>query len=67
MAIASPIDVPLALRHAHDEVLLALFAETFEAEALHRRLADDYVREAVLLLSEHPRREYDWSGLDRGV
>lgn len=58
-------DVPLALRHAHDEVLLALLAETVEDEAVHRKLADTYVREAIQIMSEDPRRDYNWSELHR--
>ena len=63
MATKHEIDVPLVLRHAHDEVLLALFAESDEAAAVHRKAADKYVREAVRTMSANPKREYDWSEL----
>ena len=63
MASRPKLDVPLYLRRAHDEVLLALFSDTIEDEAAHRQRAGAFVREAVLTIREDPDREYDWSAL----
>ena len=63
MAARPKLDVPLYLRRAHDEVLLALFSETNADEAVHRERAGAFVREAVLTISDDPEREYDWSAL----
>jgi hypothetical protein len=59
-------DVPNILRHAHDEVLLALWAETDEDEAAHRRRADALMREAVQVINGDPGRSYDWTSVAPG-
>jgi hypothetical protein len=59
----STTDVPLCLKRARDEVLMALSAESAEDEGAHRRLADRYVSKAVHIIEHEPEREYDWSGL----
>jgi len=61
MASNTDIDVPAVMRHAQDEVILALWAETDEAEAAHRARAAALMREAVKVISNDPRRIYDWS------
>ncbi|MEO6092584.1 MAG: hypothetical protein ABIT04_05440 [Novosphingobium sp.] len=63
MAARPKLDVPLYLRRAHDEVLLALFSETNADEAVHRERAGVYVSEAVRTIRDDPMREYDWSAL----
>lgn len=63
MEFLPDIDVPDVLRRAHDEVLLALWADSDADEATHRRRADAYVREAVKLMTDNPRQCYDWSAL----
>jgi hypothetical protein len=65
MAIAES-EVPNILRHAHDEVLLALWAETHEEEETHRDRADALMREAVRGISDDPRRAYDWAAVAPG-
>ncbi|MCB2078357.1 MAG: hypothetical protein KDE55_11745 [Novosphingobium sp.] len=56
-------NVPACLNHAREEMLLALGAST-EADAIeHRRLADEYMIEAVEDLHREPGREHDWSEL----
>ncbi len=54
-------EVPNILRHAHEQVLLALWAETTEEEATHRDQADALMREAVRGISDDPERSYDWA------
>lgn len=54
-------EVPKILRHAHHEVLLALWAETDEDEAVHRGRADSLMRAAVREISDDPQRSYDWA------
>jgi len=62
----SESEVPNILRHAHEEVLLALWAETGEEEAAHRVRADALMREAVREISDDPQREYDWATVSPG-
>jgi hypothetical protein len=58
--------VPHILRHAHEEVLLALWAETVEEEAAHRDRADALMRAAVRGISNDPHRSYDWATVAPG-
>jgi hypothetical protein len=60
-------EVPKILRHAHEEVLLALWAETGEEEVAHRRRADALMREAVRGISDDPARDYDWATVTPGL
>lgn len=57
------IDVPRCLMRARKEMLMALGAESAEDEGAHRRLADQYVTEAVQGIDLEPDRKYDWSVL----
>jgi hypothetical protein len=61
--VAAESEVPNILRHAHDEVLLALWADTNEEEAAHRDRADALMREAVREISDDPDRAYDWAAV----
>jgi hypothetical protein len=54
-------DPPTALKHARDELLLALSAASSEDEADHRSRANVLIREAVSRINEDPGRDYDWS------
>lgn len=56
-------DLPLCLKRAREEVLLALGAESAEDERLHRELADRLTAEAVRDIDREPGRIYDWSVL----
>jgi hypothetical protein len=62
----STTDVPLCLKRARHEVLMALSAESAEDEGAHCRLAAQYVRKAVQVIEHEPEREYDWSDLAAG-
>jgi hypothetical protein len=57
-------NVPLCLNHARDEVLMSLGALNAEESARHRKLANDYIREAVQGMRREPGREYNWSLLN---
>ena len=57
-------NVPLCLNHARDEVLMSLGALNAEDSDRHRKLADDYIREAVRSLRSEPDRQYNWSLLN---
>ena len=54
-------DLPLCLRRAREEVLLALGAESAEDERFHRKRADRFTAEAVRNIDRAPDRTYDWS------
>ena len=54
-------DLPLCLKRAREEVLLALGAESAEDERLHRALADRLTAEAVRDIDREPGRTHDWS------
>lgn len=56
-------DLPLCLKRAREEVLLALGAESPEEERLHRALADRLTAEAVRDIDRRPGRPQDWSRL----
>lgn len=56
-------DVPLCLKHAREEVLIALGAPTAREEGRHRRLANKYVTKAVRGIQRDPSEVYDWSEL----
>ncbi|MDD3799680.1 MAG: hypothetical protein PHE36_10960 [Novosphingobium sp.] len=56
-------DVPLCLKHAREEVLMALGAPTAEEEGQHRKRATRYLTKAVRVIQHDPGRIYDWSGL----
>jgi hypothetical protein len=58
---ATESEVPNILRHAHEQVLLALWAETNEEEASHRDRADALMRQAVRDINDDSERSYDWS------
>ena len=53
-------DLPLCLRRAREEVLLALGAESAEDERFHRKRADRFTAEAVRNIDRAPDRTYDW-------
>ncbi len=54
-------DVPFCFRRARQEILLALCASNAEDADEHRKLADEYIIEAVHDLQREPERIYDWS------
>lgn len=54
-------DPPAVLRHAGDELMLALSAATAEDEADHRSQADALIRSAVSRINEDRGGDYDWS------
>lgn len=56
-------DLPMCLKRAREEVLLALGAQSAEDERLHRELADRLTAEAVRDIDREPNRAYDWSRL----
>jgi hypothetical protein len=56
-------DLPLCLKRAGKEVLLALGAETADDERYHRALADQLTAEVVRDLDRAPNRAHDWSRL----
>ncbi|MCB2073873.1 MAG: hypothetical protein H6917_03890 [Novosphingobium sp.] len=56
-------DVPLCFRRARQEMLMALGASSAEDADEHRKLADEYITEAVHDLQCEPEREHDWSRL----
>jgi hypothetical protein len=56
-------NVPLCLKRAREEIMMALGADCAEDEGAHRRRADRYVTEAVQVIEHEPEREYDWSRL----
>lgn len=55
------IDAPVSLRHAREEILLALGASSAEDEAEHRKLAGAYIIEAVHDIQREPDRKRDWA------
>lgn len=55
------INVPLCLRHAREEVLMALDAPTAREEGQHRRRADKYLSKAMRVFQQEPGKTYDWS------
>jgi hypothetical protein len=54
-------EIPLFLRRAGEEMLLALGAESAEDEALHRALADELTATALRDIERAPNRRHDWS------
>lgn len=56
-------DAAVFLRHAREEVLLALDAQSASEERLHRRIADAYITRAVRQFQHEPEREHDWGEL----
>lgn len=56
-------NVPLCLRHAREEVLMALSAPTAREEGQHRRRADRYLTKAIRFIQQDPGKTYDWSRL----
>jgi hypothetical protein len=60
-------NVPLCLKRAREEVLMALSATSAEDEGAHRRRADRFVTEAVQVIEHEPDRKYDWADLREGV
>jgi hypothetical protein len=56
-------DVAICLRHARDEMLLALDAASIEEETEHRTQATALMAEAVRSISQHPESKHDWAGL----
>lgn len=56
-------DLPLCLKRAGEEVLLALRSENAEDERLHRTLANRLTAAAVRDIDREPNRPHDWSVL----
>ena len=56
-------DVPLCLKRAGEEIMLALGAESAASEGAHRLRAARLVTEAVQVIERDPQRDYDWSCL----
>ena len=56
-------NVPFCFRRAREEVLLALGASNDKDADEHRKLADEYIIEAVHDLQREPERDHDWSTL----
>ena len=56
-------DVPFCLRHAREEMLMALGAPDAREEVLHRRRANRYLTNAVRAIQRDPSHNYDWSEL----
>jgi hypothetical protein len=56
-------DLPLCLKRAGKEVLLALGAETADDERYHRARADELTAEVVRDLDRAPNQRHDWSRL----
>lgn len=56
-------EVPLCLKRAGEEVLLALRADSTADERRHRQLADELMTVAVRDMQRAPERVYDWSQL----
>ena len=54
-------NVSLCLRHAREEVLMALGAPTAREEGRHRRQADKYMTKAMRGIQQEPNQAYDWS------
>jgi hypothetical protein len=54
-------DVSHCLRHAREEVLMALGAPTAREEGRHRRQADKYMTKAMRGIQQEPNQAYDWS------
>lgn len=53
-------DVPVCLRHAREEIIMALSASNAIEADLHHKLADKYVRQAMQDLLREPKRRHDW-------
>jgi hypothetical protein len=58
---AAMTDLPLCLKRAGQEVLLALGAETDDDERYHRALADRLTAQALRDLERAPDKPHDWS------
>lgn len=58
------MDAPICLRRAREEMLLALDATNAEDESQHRRLAGDYITEALREMRREPDLERDWARLN---
>lgn len=56
-------DLPLCLKRAGEEVLLALRSDNAEEERLHRARADRLTAAAVRDIEREPNRPHDWSVL----
>lgn len=56
-------DLPLCLKRAGEEVLLALRSENAEEERRHRALANRLTAAAVRDIEREPGRRHDWSVL----
>ena len=56
-------DAATFLRHAREEMLLALDAPNAREERLHKSIADDYITRAVRQIQHEPEREHDWGEL----
>lgn len=55
------IDATVSLRHAREETLLALGAASVQDEAEHRKLADEYMAQAVHEIQREPGLRRNWS------
>lgn len=56
-------DAAVFLRHAREEMLLALDAPNSREELRHRQIADDYITRAVRQFQHDPERQHDWGEL----
>lgn len=56
-------DAAVFLRHAREEMLLALDAPNKREEIRHRQIAGDYITRAVRQIQHEPEREHDWGEL----
>ncbi len=57
------IDAPICLRHAREEMLLALDAPNAEDECQHRLLAGNHITKAMREMRREPDRKRDWARL----
>jgi hypothetical protein len=56
-------DIPLNLRRAGEEMLLALAAQSDEEEQLHRALAEQLTATALRDIERSPDRPQNWARL----
>lgn len=54
-------NVPLCMKNAREEVLMALSSASREAADLHRQRADSFLKKAVRAMRREPEHYNDWS------
>lgn len=56
-------DATVFMRHAREEILLALDARNARDEHRHKKLANSYMTRAVRQFQHEPDRKHDWGEL----